>query len=82
MLRWNSTNPNTKVPVLGFGIDAENVRRLQAGQPIIASVSIDGRPCQIVIHYGETIEAILEHLRDGGSLIVIPQSMDAKGSAH
>lgn len=77
MLRWNSTNPKNGAPVLGFGIDAENVRRLQAGQPIIASVSIEGKPCQIVIHYGESAEAMALEFSTGKAMVdVIPQALD------
>lgn len=45
-----------------LGIDAENVRRLKAGEPIVKSLSRFGGKDDVVIIYGETTDAIREDL--------------------
>lgn len=45
-----------------LGLDAENVRRLQAGKPILVSLGQIGGTDDVLIVYGETIEAIAAEL--------------------
>ena len=50
-----------------FGITAENVARLQAGQPIVIRLNehgLQGPDISIVICYGETEEALALELRE------------------
>lgn len=48
-----------------LGLDAENVRRLQLGQPIMANLSKLGGTDDILIMVGETLEDIQETLETG-----------------
>ncbi len=42
-----------------FGIDAENVRRLKAGKPIVVPLGpLGGPPVEIIITYGDTLDDI------------------------
>ena len=45
-----------------LGIDAENVRRLKAGQPILKALSQFGGTDDVLIVYGETIEDVKAQL--------------------
>lgn len=45
-----------------LGIDAENVRRLKAGQPILKALSQFGGTDDVLILYGETIEDVKAQL--------------------
>jgi len=45
-----------------LGIDAENVRRLKAGQPILKSLTQFGGTDDVLIVYGETIDDIKRQL--------------------
>lgn len=45
-----------------LGIDAENVRRLQAGRPIVISLAELGGTDDVCIMYGETLEAVAREL--------------------
>ena len=53
-----------------LGIDAENIRRLKAGQPIVVCLAELGGKNDVVIVYGETRQAILRILEEanGGPL--------------
>jgi hypothetical protein len=53
-----------KTPGLGFGLSAENVKRLQAGQPIVIDCTEMGVNAQVMIFYGETEAAIYEDLKE------------------
>lgn len=48
--------------VMILGIDAENVRRLKAGQPILKSLAQFGGKDDIVIVYGDTVDDIKREL--------------------
>jgi hypothetical protein len=48
--------------VMILGIDAENVRRLKAGQPILKSLAQFGGKDDIVIVYGETLADVQREL--------------------
>lgn len=48
-----------------LGLDAENVRRLQLGQPIMVNLSKLGGTDDILIMVGETLEDIQETLETG-----------------
>ncbi len=45
-----------------LGIDAENVRRLKAGQPILKALTQFGGTDDVLIVYGETIDDIKRQL--------------------
>ena len=45
-----------------LGLDAENVRRLKDGQPILKALSQFGGKDDVLIVYGETIEDIRQQL--------------------
>lgn len=50
-----------------FGLDAENLRRLQAGEPIVAKLNefgLTGPPITIIICYGETYEGLAVELQE------------------
>ncbi len=49
--------------LIGFGLSAENVKRLQAGEPIRFSLAEMGLPGEVLIFYGETEEAMAEWLK-------------------
>lgn len=45
-----------------FGVDAENVRRLKAGQPLVIDLTMMGGKDQLVIVYGDTLQDIVREL--------------------
>jgi len=45
-----------------LGIDAENVRRLKAGQPILKALSQFGGTDDVLIIYGDTIDDVKAQL--------------------
>ena len=57
-------------PLLLLGLTGENVTRLAAGEPILIRSSELGKlglpPIVIGIHYGKTVDAILEELKGHG----------------
>jgi len=55
-------------PVMILGLTAENVRRLQAGQPIMAKGNEHGMdfPGDVMILHGETGDDIIKSFRDAG----------------
>ena len=55
MIRCKATLPDGR-PLYLFGIDAENVRRLTEGEPIIAVLESVGGVGTMVIVYGDTVE--------------------------
>jgi hypothetical protein len=56
-----STQPSR--PMALFGVDAENIRRLQAGQPIrIELADVGLPPMMIVLVYGEDEAALVRTL--------------------
>jgi hypothetical protein len=68
MLRARASNG-----VFILGIDAENVRRLKAGKPILISLAELGGKDDVMIMYGETLDAIKEELeRASGSPLPQP----------
>ena len=72
MLRARTSNG-----VFILGIDAENVRRLQAGKPILVSLAELGGTDDVMIFYGETLDDIQRELEQVmGSKM--PTPMDLK----
>ena len=72
MLRARTSNG-----VFILGIDAENVRRLQAGKPILVSLAELGGTDDVMIVYGETLDDIQRELEQAlGSKM--PPPMDLK----
>lgn len=51
-------------PCLGFGLSAENVKRLKEGQPIVVDCFEMGVDVEIMIFYGETEQAIYDDLKE------------------
>jgi hypothetical protein len=53
-----------------FGLDAENVRRLTDGQPIVVDMRPLGGSDKFMLIYGETLDTILAELEraNGGPL--------------
>lgn len=47
-----------------LGLDAENLRRLQAGQPIVVALAQMGGTDDVMIMYGDTIEEIRDYLEE------------------
>ena len=45
-----------------FGMDAENIRRLTSGQPVMIELSRLGAEGRIIITYAETLEEITRQL--------------------
>lgn len=60
-----------------LGIDAENVRRLMAGKPIVISLAELGGTDDIAIMYGETLEDIKRELESvSGEPLPEPTPLD------
>lgn len=57
MLRARTTNG-----VFILGLDAENIRRLQSGQPIMVSLAEMGGTDDVVIMAGNTLEDIKQEI--------------------
>lgn len=53
-----------------FGIDAENVRRLKAGKPLVLDLTLIGGTDTVLVMYGETAGDIMRELEGatGGPL--------------
>lgn len=66
-----------------LGIDAENIERLKAGQPIVVSLAELGGTDDVVIMYGETLEAIAKELeKASGQKLPVPTSIDKARNTH
>lgn len=60
-----------------FGVDAENIRRLTNGQPIVIDLTEMGGKDKFAIMYGETIEDIQEQLEEiTGEPLPTPMTLD------
>ena len=56
-----------------LGLDAENIKRLQAGKPILLSLAEIGGTDDILIMYGETIDDMERELqRNTGRPLPVP----------
>lgn len=53
MIKFKFTRKDGK-PAYGFGISADNVKRLKKGQPIVIDLTEMGGEGEIMIFYGET----------------------------
>lgn len=63
-----------------MGIDAENVKRLKAGQPIEIDLTLLGGTDKVVLMYGETMQAIVDELQEAsGQKLPTAQPMPKKG---
>lgn len=47
-----------------FGLDAENVRRLKDGQPIVINLQPLGGTDRLMLMYGETLADIMKELEE------------------
>ncbi len=65
MIKARSNHP-TRGPLLLFGLSAENMKRLQSGQPIKINLTEMGMQGEVLIMYGQTEAAIVEELRQAG----------------
>lgn len=66
MIKFVKTADNG-AKVVGFGLSEGNIERLKLGQPILVhldDLGIEG--IDVVIHYGETENSILNDFRKGG----------------
>lgn len=61
-------------PLLIFGLSKENIKRLLAGDPILASMSDFGLPGRFMILAGDTEESIARELVDHRLLDAMPRS--------
>ena len=62
MLKWKAT-ADDGTQVIGIGLERENVVRLQRGMPITVNAQEMGFNFKLVIHYGETAEAMVKELK-------------------
>jgi len=69
MLRARASNG-----VFILGLDAENVRNLKDGQPILLSLAELGGKDDIMIVYGETLEAIKKDLEAASGAPIPPST--------
>lgn len=55
--------------LFGFGVDAENIRRLTSGQPIKIDLgAMAGPPVEIFIFYGPTMADLVKLVEEGTGL--------------
>lgn len=47
-----------------IGIDAENVRRIQADKPLVINLRAIGGSDLVIVMYGETMQAIVDSLEN------------------
>lgn len=59
-----------------LGIDAENVKRLKSGQPILVALAELGGHDDVCIMYGDTLADIQKELEDAG--MRLPEPTDLK----
>lgn len=60
-----------------LGLDAENIRRLQAGQPIMICLAEMGGTDDVIIMAGDTLEDIARELEEAsGSPLPMPSDID------
>jgi len=57
-----------------LGIDAENVRRLKDGKPILKALSQFGGKDDILIIYGDTLDDVQKQLEEAIGSLPRPQS--------
>jgi len=63
-----------------FGIDAENVRRLRNGHPIVVDLTLMGGTDRFLIMYGETMQHVADELeRMTGQKLPPVQPMPREG---
>jgi hypothetical protein len=60
-----------------FGIDAENVKRLQAGDPMVFDMTKLGGTDKLLIMYGDTMADIVKELEDAMGPLPPAQPMPA-----
>jgi hypothetical protein len=64
-----------------LGIDANNLRELKAGHPIVVDLTDNGGMDIIMIVYGETLTDIMEELQEASGAPLPPaQPMPVKGT--
>ena len=72
MIKW-TTRLNGRA-IIWLGLEAGNVAYLQAGRPILIDGAALGLPVDIVIHYGETKELMIQQMREAG--MTLPPEKD------
>ena len=65
MIKFLATRPDGR-QLVGLGLSAGNVEKLQAGHPILIKQEAMGLPFDIVILYGETEESMVDGLKSHG----------------
>jgi hypothetical protein len=66
-----------------LGLDAENIRRLMAGKPILVPLAEMGGTDDVLIMAGETLMAILRELETAsGQELPEPKSLDELRKPH
>ncbi len=56
-----------------FGLDAENIRRLTAGKPIVVDLAKMGGQGRVLITYGETLDDVMRDLQEATGQTLRPQ---------
>jgi hypothetical protein len=68
MIKFLGPNGIKGVPVIGLGIDEENVRRLKEGMPILIDPEevekLFGVKAEILIFYGTTRQSMIQDLKE------------------
>lgn len=62
-----------------LGLDAENLKRLQAGQPIWADLTRQGGSDRVMIVYGNTLQDIARELEEAAGEPLPPPTPLARG---
>lgn len=62
MIKFKTVDPNGKA-LLGFGISAENVEKLKAGQPIVVNLNEMGINASMMIFYRETTGDLIKTIQ-------------------
>lgn len=65
MIKLRTTDATGRIR-LTFGLSAENIRRLQDGQPILFNLDEFGFESEVLIITGETEESMKDDLRKAG----------------
>lgn len=88
MIKFLAADKKKRRAILCLGLSDENVRLLKEGRPILVNldemgikISHNGRPYNgdIIIHHGETEEAILEQFKAAGLVFAPETKVGAEG---
>ncbi len=65
MLKWTASRRSGR-KVIGLGLTAENVDLLMQGKPIMIDGAKMGLPFDIAVHYGATVQTLIDDLDEQG----------------